>query len=184
MSRTERDKMAAGEWYTCLDPELESLRGQARDALFEHNTLPPSRRGDIGPALASLFRHVGSGVRIEAPFHCAYGFNIELGDEVFINAGGTFLDTAPIRIGARTLIGPNVQIYCAQHHKDFALRAAGLEVGRPIEIGRNVWIGGAAILLPGVTIGDEAVVGAGAVVTKSVASGITVTGNPARARQS
>ncbi|RWQ38811.1 MAG: sugar O-acetyltransferase [Mesorhizobium sp.] len=180
MNRSERKIMAAGEWYTCLDPELEALRVVARDAVFEHNSLPPRQRGDIGPALKSLLGVVGPGARIEAPFHCAYGFNIVLGDGVFLNAGCTILDTAPVRIGKGTLLGPNVQIYCAEHHKEAAGRQAGLEIAKPVEIGDNAWIGGSAIILGGISIGDGAIVGAGAVVTRDVPPNTTVVGNPAQ----
>lgn len=180
MSQSERIKMAAGDWYTCLDPELEALRVAARAAIFEHNTMPPDERGDIGPGLRALLRTFGAGARVEAPFHCAYGFNIGLGSGTFVNAGCTMLDTAPVHIGNRTLLGPNVQIYCAEHHKDAAKRTAGLEIARPVLIGDNVWIGGGAIILGGVSIGDGAIVGAGAVVTRDVAADTTVVGNPAR----
>jgi maltose O-acetyltransferase len=181
MAATEREKMAAGEWYSCIDDELESLRVVARQAVFEHNMTPPDRRGAMGDALRAVLGHVGADARIEAPFHCAYGFNINLGDGVFLNAGCTILDTARVRIGAGTLLGPNVQIYCAEHHKDAARRKAGLEIARPVTIGEDVWIGGAAIILAGVSIGDGAIVGAGAVVTRDVPAGTTVVGNPARA---
>lgn len=180
MAQSERAKMAAGEWYSCLDPELEALRVAARDAVFEHNSMPPRPRGDMGPALWALLGSAGEGARIEAPFHCAYGFNTELSDGVFLNAGCTILDTAPVRIGKRTLLGPNVQIYCAEHHKEAAGRQAGLEVGKPVTIGANAWIGGSAVILGGVSIGDGAIVGAGAVVTHDVAANTTVVGNPAR----
>ncbi|MER8828021.1 sugar O-acetyltransferase [Mesorhizobium sp. M0938] len=180
MAASERSKMAAGGWYTCLDPELDALRVMARDAVFEHNSLPPTQRGDIGPALKSLLGAVGEGVRIEAPFHCACGFNIVLGEGVFLNAGCTILDTARVRIGKRTLLGPNVQIYCAEHHQEAAGRRAGLEIAKPVEIGDNAWIGGSAIILGGVSIGEGAIVGAGAVVTRDVAANTTVVGNPAR----
>lgn len=180
MAASECEKMAAGQWYNCVDDELESLRVIARRAVFEHNSLPPDERGDLGPALRTLLPNVGKDVRVEAPFHCAYGFNIALGDGVFLNAGCVILDTAPVRIGAGTMLGPAVQIYCAQHDKDAARRAAGLEIAHPVTIGTNVWIGGGAIILPGVTVGDDAIVGAGAVVTRDVAPGMTVAGNPAR----
>ncbi|MEI9408823.1 sugar O-acetyltransferase [Mesorhizobium salmacidum] len=180
MVQSERAKMAAGEWYTCLDDGLGALRGLAADAVFEHNTLPPRQRGSLGPALRTLLGGVGEGVRIEAPFHCAYGFNIFLGDRAFLNAGCTILDTAPVRIGKGTLLGPNVQIYCAEHHKEPAGRQAGLEIARPVTIGDNAWIGGSAAILGGVSIGEGAIVGAGAVVTRDVAANTTVVGNPAR----
>ncbi|MER8709163.1 sugar O-acetyltransferase [Mesorhizobium sp. M1088] len=180
MAGSERMKMAAGEWYCCLDPELEALRITARDAVFEHNSLPPRQRRDIGPGLRTLLGAAGEGARIEAQFHCAYGFNIFLGDRVFLNAGCIILDTAPVHIGKGTLLGPNVQIYCAEHHKEAAGRRAGLEIAKPVEIGDNAWIGGSAIILGGVRIGDGAIVGAGAVVTRDVAANTTVVGNPAR----
>ncbi|WP_269932529.1 sugar O-acetyltransferase [Aminobacter sp. HY435] len=180
MAQSEREKMAAGAWYNCVDPELDALRLAAANAIFEHNSLPPSARGDIAPALRDLLGSSRTGCRIEAPFHCAYGFNIHLGEGVFINAGCTILDTAPVRLGEGTMFGPNVQIYCPEHHRDAQLRRAGLEIGRPVEIGANVWIGGGAIILGGVSIGANAIVGAGSVVTKSVPEGVTVVGNPAR----
>ena len=180
MVASEREKMAAGGWYNCVDDELESFRVVARRAVFEHNSLHPDERGDIAPGLRALLADVGKDVRIEAPFHCAYGFNIALGDGVFFNAGCVILDTATVRIGAGTMLGPTVQIYCAEHSKDAVRRAAGLEIAKPVTIGTNVWIGGGAIVLPGVSIGDDAIVGAGAVVTRDVAAGATVVGNPAR----
>ena len=180
VSDSARSSMAAGDWYDGLDPEIEALRVIARRAIFEHNTLPPDDRGDIGPGLRALLREFGADARIEAPFHCAYGFNLSLGDGAYINAGCTILDTAPVHIGARTLLGPGVQIYCAEHHKDAGKRAAGLEIARPVDIGERVWIGGGAIILAGVRIGAAAIVGAGAVVTRDVAGGTTVAGNPAR----
>ncbi|TPL92563.1 sugar O-acetyltransferase [Mesorhizobium sp. B2-3-12] len=180
MAESERAKMADGEWYTCLDSELETLRATARDAVFEHNMLPPRERANLGPALRALLGGVGEGARIEAPFHCAYGFNLFLGSGVFLNAGCTILDTASVRIGKGTLFGPNVQIYCAEHHRELAGRRAGLEIARPVAIGDNAWIGGSAIILGGVSIGEGAIVGAGAVVTRDVAANTTVVGNPAR----
>lgn len=181
MSTSERAKMAAGQWYNCIDDELETLRMTAQDALFEHNGLPPRQRGNIGPALTKLLGKAGAGARIEAPFHCAYGFNLFLGEGVFLNAFCTILDTAPVRIGKRTLLGPNVQIYCADHHREPVGREAGLEIARPVTIGDNVWIGGGAIIVGGVNIGEGAIVGAGSVVTRDVSPNATVVGNPARA---
>ncbi|TPO06025.1 sugar O-acetyltransferase [Mesorhizobium sp. B1-1-5] len=180
MTASERMKMAAGEWYTCIDDELEALRVAARDAVFEHNGLPPRQRGNIALALRALLGGVGEGARIEAPFHCAYGFNIHLGEGVFLNAGCTILDTAPVRIGKGALLGPNVQIYCAEHHREAVGRLAGLEIARPVTIGDNAWIGGSAVILAGVSIGEGAIVGAGAVVRRDVPANTTVVGNPAR----
>ncbi|GAB5507952.1 MAG: sugar O-acetyltransferase [Rhizobiaceae bacterium] len=182
MPQTERQKMAAGEWYSCIDPELEGLRNAARAAIHQHNTLPPAERGEMASALRALFAGVGAEVLIEAPFHCAYGMNIRLGDGVYFNACCTILDTAPVTIGNRTMFGPGVHIYCAEHHKDPKLRSEGLEIARPVTIGSDVWVGGGAIILAGVTVGDRAIIGAGAVVTRNVAADTVVAGNPARMR--
>jgi maltose O-acetyltransferase len=181
MADSERTKMIAGEWYHSLTPELEALRVAAREAVHQHNTLPPGERGNIAPALKALFAEAANTSFIEAPFHCSYGFNIVLGARVYLNAGCIILDNAPVRIGNGSMLGPGVQIYCADHHRDAELRRTGLEIARPVEIGENVWIGGGAIILGGVTIGSGAIVGAGAVVTRNVDTGATVVGNPARA---
>ena len=119
---------------------------------------------------------------IRPPFFCDYGYNIRLGDEVFLNFNCVILDVVEIIIGDRTQIGPATQIYAADHPRDAETRKTGLEFGRPVRIGSDVWIGGGAIILPGVTIGDGAVIGAGSVVTRDVAPGVTVAGNPARPR--
>ncbi len=177
---TERQKMQAGEWYTCLDGELEALRVTARAAVHEHNTMPPAERGTIGPKLRELINANGTAI-IEGQFHCAYGFNIELGDRVFLNVGCTILDTAKVSIDDGCALGPFVQIYCAEHHLDPVKRTAeGLEIARPITLGKRAWIGGGAIILPGVTIGEGAVIGAGSVVTRDVEAETVVVGNPAR----
>lgn len=181
MSASEREKMAAGEWYCCLDPELEHLRQRARGAVHQHNTMAPDGRGAMAPALRALLASVGDDVFIEAPFHCSYGIHISLGSRVYLNAGCTMLDSGRILIGEGSMLGPGVQIYCAEHHKDVPLRSRGIEIARPVVIGKDVWIGGGAIILGGVTIGDGAIVGAGSVVTRDVPAGTTVVGNPARA---
>jgi len=180
LKSSEREKMRQGQWYTCLDEELEALRMTARAAVHEHNSLDPARRRAAGPRLAALLGRLGDGIHIEAPFHCAYGFNITLGDGVYINAGCVFLDSGAVTIGRRTLIGPAVQVYCADHHRDPVRRARGEEIARPVAIGQDVWVGGAAVILPGVTIGDGAIIGAGSVVTRDVPEGAVVVGNPAR----
>ena len=177
---SEREKMARGEWYCCLDDELDALRVKARFAVHQHNTLAPDERGSIGPLLRMLLKFAADSAFIEAPFHCSYGLNINLGERVYLNAGCTVLDSGSVEIGAGSMLGPGVHIYCADHHRDITLRGQGIERARPVVIGKDVWIGGGALILPGVTIGDGAIVGAGSVVTKSVAAGDTVVGNPAR----
>ncbi|WP_296021524.1 sugar O-acetyltransferase [uncultured Agrobacterium sp.] len=177
---SEREKMAAGDWYSCLDSALGNLRMKARVAVHQHNTLPPDERGAIAPMLLALLQSASGSAFIEAPFHCSYGFNISLGERVYLNAGCTILDSASVDIGTGSMLGPGVHIYCADHHRDVTLRGQGIERARPVTIGKDVWIGGGAIILPGITIGEGAIVGAGAVVTKSVAAGDIVAGNPAR----
>ena len=123
---------------------------------------------------------VGEGAAIRPPFHCDYGFNISLGAGVFLNFNCVILDVVAVSVGDGTQVGPAVQILAADHPRDPAARAAGLEFGRPIDIGRNVWIGGGAIILPGVTIGNDALIGAGSVVTRDIPAGAVAFGNPAR----
>jgi maltose O-acetyltransferase len=130
--------------------------------------------------LAERLALVGQGAVVRPPFHCDYGFSISLDAGVFLNFNCVILDVVPVAIGEGSQIGPGVQILAADHPRDAKVRASGLEFGRPVRIGRNVWIGGGAIVLPGVTVGDDAVVGAGSVVTRDVPAGVTVVGNPAR----
>lgn len=176
--QTERDKMLAGETYTCLDAGLEADRQAAKRLLRRFNGAEGA--AERRAILHELLGGIGEGSVIEAPFHCAYGRNIHLGDHVFVNVLCTILDCAEVRIGDRVMLGPDVQLYTAAHHLQAASRIRGLEVARPITIGDEAWIGGGAIVLPGVTIGRRAVVGAGAVVTRDVPADTIVAGNPAR----
>lgn len=180
MTRSPREVMASGEWYSCLDAPYEEMRRAARRACHQHTTMEPGVRGACAPLLAGLVT-LGRGAWIEAPFHCSYGVHLALGDGVYLNAGCVVLDSAPVRIGSRSLLGPGVHIYCADHHRDAAKRRAGIERALPVTVGSDVWIGGGAILLPGVTVGDGAIVAAGAVVSRDVAAGSRVAGAPARA---
>jgi maltose O-acetyltransferase len=182
MGRTEREKMLAGELYDPADAGLQAELQATQQWLARYNASLadpiPERRTLLLERLAA----VGEGVVIRPPFHCDYGFNISLGAGVFLNFNCVILDVVAVAIGDRTQIGPAVQILAADHPRDAAGRASGLEFGRPIYIGRNVWIGGGAIILPGVTIGDDALIGAGSVVTRDVPTGATAFGNPARIR--
>lgn len=182
MARTEKEKMLAGELYDAGDPELQADLAANHAWLARYNAalaLPADERRSL---LAERLAVVGEGAVIRPPFHCDYGFNISLGAGVFLNFNCVILDVVAVTIGDRTQIGPGVQILAADHPRDAAGRASGLEFGRPVRIGRNVWIGGGAIILPGVTIGDDALVGAGSVVTRDVPAGATAMGNPARVR--
>ncbi|SOD93947.1 sugar O-acetyltransferase [Caenispirillum bisanense] len=177
---TEKEKMLAGELYRAGDPELVADRRRAQELLRNYNvtTLADGRRRR--EILGRLLGGYGESVAIRAPFYCDYGYNIVLGRDVFLNFGCVLLDVCRIEIGDGTQIGPQVQIYAADHPRDPEARRQGLENGRPVTVGRNVWIGGQAILLPGITVGDDAVIGAGSVVTKDVPACATVVGNPAR----
>lgn len=176
--RSEMDKMLAGELYRVDDAIAAEWRATGA-WLDRFNALGLTDR-ERAALLRERLGAVGKGVLVRPPFHCDYGFNIRLGDGVFLNFNCVLLDVVAIEIGAGTQIGPAVQIYAADHPRDPALRRQGLECGKPVKIGCNVWIGGGAIILPGVTIGDDAIIGAGAVVTRDVADGVTVAGNPAR----
>jgi maltose O-acetyltransferase len=180
--RSEKQKMLAGELYRASCPELVADAARAAAWMDRYNARLAAPARDRHRMLSELFAHVGHGAVIRPPFHCDYGFNISLGDGVFLNFGCVVLDVVAVTIGDGTQIGPGVQILTADHPRAPAERASGLEFGRPVSIGRNVWIGGGALLMPGVTVGDDATIGAGAVVTRDVAAGSTVMGNPARPR--
>nr|WP_314072370.1 sugar O-acetyltransferase [uncultured Roseococcus sp.] len=182
MAPTEREKMLAGELYNAADPELQ-VELRANEAwLVRYNAAAAGTSALRLALLRERLGEVGEGAAIRPPFYCDYGWNIRLGAGVFLNFNCVILDVVPVTIGARTLIGPGVQLLAADHPRDAATRATGLESGRPIHIGADVWIGGGALILPGVTIGDGAVIGAGAVVTRDVPAGATAVGNPARFR--
>ncbi|MFF4583739.1 sugar O-acetyltransferase [Streptomyces sp. NPDC001373] len=180
MGDNER-RMSAGEWFLPDDPELAAATLRRIELCAQFNNaaaaLPSERRDAI---LRELLGSVGEGVRIRSPFHCDFGRHIRIGAGTFVNFGAVFLDTAPITIGAQTLIGPNVQLLTPTHPLDPALRRAGWERGLPVTLGDNVWLGGGTIVCPGVTIGADTVVGAGSVVVKDLPAGVLAVGNPAR----
>jgi maltose O-acetyltransferase len=180
MARSEKAKMLAGELYRPASPEIQADQAATRAWLSRYNaslTLTDDARRAL---LAERLAEVGPGAVVRPPFHCDYGFNIRLGPGVFLNFNCVILDVVEVAIGDGTQIGPAVQIYTADHPRDPAKRREGLEFGRPVRIGRHVWVGGGAIILPGIAIGDDAIIGAGSVVTGDVAPGTTVVGNPAR----
>jgi len=181
--RTEKEKMLAGELYHAGDPEIQADQASAKRWMVRYNSALAATAAERLALLRELLPDVGDGAVIRPPFHCDFGYNIRIGPGVFINFNCVILDVVAVTIGAGTQIGPAVQIYAADHPRDPAVRATGAEFGRPVVIGRNVWVGGGAIILPGVTLGDDAVIGAGAVVTRDVPQGITVLGNPARRKE-
>jgi maltose O-acetyltransferase len=181
LNKTEKQKMLAGELYR-PDAELAADQAATKAWLVRYNAALALPVSDRHALLHERLGQVGKDAVIRPPFFCDYGYNIRLGDSVFLNFNCVILDVVEVVIGDRTQIGPAVQIYAADHPRDAPTRREGLEFGRPVRIGSDVWIGGGAILLPGVTVGDGAVIGAGSVVTRDVGAGETVTGNPARPR--
>jgi maltose O-acetyltransferase len=176
---SELEKMLAGELYRPGDPELAAMRRAAQERMRAYNATivgDPERPA----ARKALFGSVGDGTDIRAPVYVDYGVHIHIGRDSFMNFGVTLLDVCEIRIGDMTQIGPFCQILAADHSREAEVRDAGLENGKPVTIGRNVWIGGGVLILPGVTVGDDAIIGAGAVVTRDVPPGATVGGIPAR----
>jgi maltose O-acetyltransferase len=178
--KTEKEKMLQGELYDPGDPELCADRFRAQRFMRAYNQTIVED-GDVRRSLlAAHLGTIGASCALRAPLYVDYGYNIFIRDGVFMNYGCVLLDVCEIHIGEKTQIGPGVQIYTADHPRDAPSRRAGLEFGKPILIGANVWIGGHAIITPGITIGDNAIVGAASVVTRDVAAGSSVAGNPAR----
>jgi maltose O-acetyltransferase len=178
--RGMKPRMLAGELYRADDPELVAERLRCQLLLERFNATSagqPARRAGL---LRELLAGIGSQTYVEAPFRCDYGYNIRIGARSFVNYGAVFLDVRPIEIGDEVLIGPNVQLLTATHPLDAKARRAWLELGKPISIGDGSWLGAGAIVMPGVGIGAEAVIGAGAVVTRDVEPRTVVAGNPAR----
>ncbi len=178
--KTEKEKMLAGELYVAADSELTAERTRARQLTLRLNTADPADEATYRAIIAELLPNADPTVFFQPPFYCDYGYNIYAGAGVYMNFNCVVLDVCPVRIGAGTMFGPAVQIYTATHPTDAAERAKGPEYAKPITIGRDCWIGGGAIIQPGVTIGDRVIVGAGVVVTKDVADDAIVVGNPAR----
>lgn len=178
--KTEKEKMIAGELYNALDDQLAKDRMHARMLFKAVNDSREDQPEERTRLLKELIPESGDGLWIEPPFYCDYGYNIKTGDKVFFNFNCVVLDVAPVTIGSRTLFGPNVQIYTATHPMDHVQRASGLESGKSITIGDDVWIGGSVVICPGVTIGDRTVVGAGSVVTKDIPADVFAAGNPCK----
>jgi maltose O-acetyltransferase len=176
---SEREKMIAGELYDPLDTELLAGRERARDLCQELNATREAETHRRRRILVALFGRGGDSVRMQPPFFCDYGTNIELGERVFFNFNCVVLDVCPIRIGSFSLLGPAVQIYTPVHPLDAALRRRQ-EYGKPVEIGEDVWVGGGAIILPGVRIGSRTVIGAGSVVTRDIPDDVFAAGNPCK----
>ncbi|MFO1155707.1 MAG: sugar O-acetyltransferase [Rhodospirillales bacterium] len=177
---TEKQRMLAGELYLANDPELVAARLRTRVLLHRYNASSPEASADRRNLLLELFGKLGERFEIEPPFFCDYGWNIIAGDNLYMNAGCVVLDCAAVIIGANVLIGPGVHIYAATHPTDPAVRRTGRELAAPVTIGDDVWIGGGAILCPGVTIGGGTTIAAGSIVVGDIPAGVVAAGNPCR----
>lgn len=182
---TEREKMLQGEIYNSRDPELLKQYYLARKLTKEFNTLDADMLQERQQILSRLFDYMGQGVWVESPFYCDYGNNISIGEGTFVNMNCVFLDDNKISLGKNVLIAPYVQIYTASHPLKASERivenkdgASYVTSSLPVSIGDNVWIGGNAVICPGVVIGDNVTIGAGSVVTKSIPKNTLAFGNP------
>ncbi|WP_136253992.1 sugar O-acetyltransferase [Onishia niordana] len=177
---TEREKMLASELYDPCDAGLQALRRRARLLTRAFNDSRDDEEDERARLRGELIPHAKPDLWIEPPFYCDYGCHIWLGDKVFFNFNCVVLDVAPVTIGDHVLLGPGVQLYTATHPLDAETRRAGLEAGRPIDIGDDCWIGGGAIINPGVSVGPRSVIGAGSVVTSDIPADVFAAGNPCR----
>src|SRR6516165_8892 len=177
--RSEKEKMLAGELYDPLDPELVQARDRARDLCQVLNATRERDQEVRRNILRQLFGRGGDTVWMQPPFFCDYGSNILLGERVFFNFNCVVLDVCAVEIGDFTLFGPAVQVYTATHPMNAQLRRKQ-EFAKPVEIGSDVWVGGGAIIYPGVKVGSKSVIGAGSVVTRDIPEGIFAAGNPCR----
>lgn len=177
--KTEKEKMLSGELYSAGDKHLVSEREFAKTLLKEINVneYVLTKRARI--ILKQLIPNAPESLYIEPPFHCDYGYNIFCGENVYFNVSCTVLDVCKVEIGSNVLFGPGVHIYTATHPRDYMERRS-FESGQPVTIGDDCWIGGYAIILPGVTIGQRCIIGAGAVVTKNVPDDSIILGNPGK----
>ena len=176
---SEWQKMGSGELYDPADEELAQARRRARGLLRELNALKDEQEDERRGILTSLFGKGGESARVQPPFYCDYGTNIEIGKHVFFNFNCVVLDVSRVSIGDYSIFAPAVQIYTATHPLDAELRRTR-EYGKPVVIGSDVWVGGGAIILPGVTIGSRTVIGAGSVVTRDIPDDVVAAGNPCR----
>lgn len=178
--RSMRERMLAGDLYIADDPELAAESRRAAILMYQFNNSDPSDPDARRAVLCELLGSLGEGAEIRPPLLCDYGYQIHVGARTFINYGAVLLDVGKIIIGEDVQVGPNVQFLTPTHPLEAETRRAKFEAAKPITIGNNVWLGGGVIILPGVSIGDNTVVGAGAVVTKSLPANVVAVGNPAR----
>ncbi len=177
---SEKEKMINGDNYMPFCELLEKDRFRAKTLCMKYNTLTPDKKDEKQKILSELLGNAGENSVIEPNFFCDYGYNIEFNGFVYVNHNSVFLDCAKIKVGADTFIGPNCGFYTAIHPINAKERIKGIESAKPITIGNGVWLGGNVVVLPGVSIGDRSVIGAGSVVTKDIPSDVVAVGNPCR----
>jgi maltose O-acetyltransferase len=178
--QTNKEKMLAGELYQSFDQILSNERQKAQKLLYQLNNLEPYNFEEKSEILNLIIKELGKNIFIELPFRCDYGYNISIGKNFFANYNCTFLDSAQIKIGDHVLFGPNVSLYTSGHPVDVEKRNKLFQFAKPITIENNVWIGGSTVVNPGVTIGENSVIGAGSVVTKSIPANVVAAGNPCK----
>lgn len=177
---TQKERMLAGLPYKAWLDGLEDERIECKRKIYKFNSLSPDESSLVPQLLKDILGKTGDTLFIEAPFHCDYGWNIEVGNNFFANYNLTILDVGKVTIGENVMIAPNVSIYTAGHPIHPTSRNSGYEYGIPVSIGDNVWIGGSAVIMPGVSIGNNVVIGAGSVVTKDIPDWCVAVGNPCR----
>jgi maltose O-acetyltransferase len=177
--KSEKEKMLSGELYLAADEQLLKERRHAKRLLRQLNVTEYLVTKTAKTIIKELIPNAGKNFYIEPPFHCDYGYNIHCGENVYFNVNCVVLDTIKINIGSNVLFGPGVHIYAATHPSDAETRKT-VEFSKPVTIGDNCWIGGAAIILPSVSIGDNCIIGAGSVVTKNIPAHSLAVGNPAK----
>jgi len=176
-----KDRMHTGELYLPYDPEIHALQVECLDRLYAFNQTRPAEEEKRRTMLKQMFAEIGENCYIEPPFHANFGgLHVHFGNSIYANFNLTCVDDTHIYVGDYTMIGPNVTIATAGHPILPALREKAYQYNAPVHIGRNCWIGAGAIILPGITIGDDVVIGAGSVVTKDLPSGVIAVGNPCR----
>lgn len=180
VEKTEKQKMLAGELYLATDPELAADSKRARRLTRIYNATTEEEAEMRSQILQELLAKVGEKVEIQPPFRCDYGSNIYIGNNLYMNYGCVVLDCNIVEIGDNVKCAPYVQIYTAYHPTDPQIRLSGKELAAPIKIGNNVWIGGGAIICPGVSIGDNTTIGAGSVVVKDIPANVIAAGNPCK----
>ena len=176
----QKERMLAGLPYKAWLDGLSEERLENKKRIYCFNHMPPEEWDRQDELLKQILGRTGRFAHVEPPFHCDYGYNIEVGENFFANYNLTVLDVARVRIGANAQIAPNVSIYTAGHPIHPDSRNSGYEYGIDVTIGDNVWLGGNACVMPGVTIGNNVVIGAGSVVTKDIPDNVIAVGNPCR----